>query len=51
MKSIKETLTYSLAGVKKRSNELRGLREIIQGRIGIVNDGLLKFNKEKDVGE
>lgn len=50
-KDVEETLKFSLKGVKKRAGELRKMREIIQGRIGQVNDGLLKFDKEKEVGK
>lgn len=48
---VKKTIKVSLSGIKLKVAELRGLREIIQGRIDEVNDEFTIFNKEKEVGE
>lgn len=48
---VNTTIKVSLAGIKMKVVELRGLRELIQGRIDQVKDEFVTFNKQREVGQ
>ena len=47
---VKNTLKVSLDGIKKRVEELKTLRNKIQGRIDVVKIDFMTFDEEKEVG-
>lgn len=51
LQEVDTKLKVSISGLKKRSADLKGLRNRIQGRIDRINDGFKLFDKEREVGE
>ena len=45
-----KNVKVSIKGVKLRHSELKDLRRRIEGRIDVVKDDLVTFDREKEVG-
>lgn len=51
LQEVESKLKVSIKGINMRSDELKGLRNRIQGRIDRVKDNFTTFNKEREVGK